>query len=248
MAVSTFRRESRYPSRGPRTAYGGRDPHAGASTATARTRGPGNRRIIHVKTGMTLAAAILCCACASIAPRVANADPRQVRSEMREGARSIDNEKHEAAREIRRCETRDCVLREVQEGRREVDRERREARNEIHRERTDNYWQPAPYSRSPRYYGDSRYYGNSFNDAHYHPGGQYCRDGRHIAHLRDGYYRDGRRWYRDGRYWNEYDYVNRYYGGRNHHHDDDDDDDLVRGIVIGAAVVGVIAAIHEADD
>jgi hypothetical protein len=179
---------------------------------------------------------------------VAGADPWEVRREMREGARGVDIEKREASREIRRCETRDCVLREVREGQREVERERREARNEIHRERTENYYAPTRYNPKAPYYGDVRYYGASYSDAHYHPGGQYCRDGRHIAHFRDGYYRADRRWYRDGRYWNEYDYVNRYYGGRNRHHDDDDDDDLLRGVVIGAAVVGVIAAIHEAND
>ena len=108
--------------------------------------------------------------------------------------------------------------------------------------------QPARYNRNAPYYGDGRYYGSSYRDAHYHPNGQYCRDSRHIAHLRDGYYRADRRWYRDGKYWNEYDYVSRYYGGQNRHRDDDDNDDLVRGIVIGAAAVGVIAAIHEAND
>ncbi len=201
-----------------------------------------------MKTRMSLAAALLCCA--SIVPMVAGADPWKVRSEMREGARSVDIEKREAAREIRRCQTRDCVAREMREGQREVNRERREARNEISRERAENYYQPARYNRNARYYGDGRY--SSYNyvdrDAHHHPGGQYCRDGRHIVHLRDSYYRDDRRWYRDGRYWNEYDYVNRYYGGQNRHRDDDDNDDLVRGIVIGAAAVGVIAAIHEAND
>ena len=204
-----------------------------------------------MKTRMSLAAAILCCSCASIVPMVAGADPWEVRREIREGARSVDIEKREASREIRRCETRDCVLREVREGQREVNRERREARNEIHRERTENYSQPAGYNRNVRYYGDGRYYRSNYNnsDAHYHPGGRYCRDGRHIVHLRDGYYRDDRRWYRDGRYWNENDYLRRYYGGRDRHHgDNDNDDDLMRGIVIGAAVVGVIAAIHEAND
>jgi len=181
---------------------------------------------------------------------VAGADPWEVRREMREGARSVDTEKREAAREIRRCETRDCVLRELREGQREVNRERREARNEIRRERAENYSQPARYNRNARYHGDGRYYRSNYSDsdAHYHPDGQYCRDGRHIVHLRDGYYRDDRRWYRDGRYWNEYDYVSHYYGGRGRHRHDDDNDDLMRGIVIGAAVVGVIAAIHEAND
>jgi hypothetical protein len=170
-----------------------------------------------VKTGMSLAAAVLCCSYASIVPLVASADPWEVR-------------------------------REVREGQREVNRERHEARYEIHQAQAGKYIHPARYDRNVPYYGDVRYYGSSYSDAHYHPGGQYCRDGRHIAHLRDGYYRADRRWYRDGRYWSEYDYVNRYYGGRNRHHDDDDDDDLLRGVVIGAAVVGVIAAIHEAND
>ena len=204
-----------------------------------------------MKTRMSLAAAILCCSSASIVPMVAGADSWEVRREMREGVRSVDIEKREASREIQRCKTRDCVLREVREGQREVNRERREARNEIRGERAENYSQPARYNRSARNYGDGRYYGSHYSDsdAHYHPGGRYCRDGRHIAHLRDGYYRNDRRWYRDGRYWNEHDYVGRYYGGRNRHRDNNDnDDDLVRGIVIGAAVVGVIAAIHEAND
>lgn len=204
-----------------------------------------------MKTRMSLAAAILGCSCASFVPMVAGADSWEVHREMREGARSVENEKREAAREMRRCETRDCVLREMREGQREVKRERREARNEVRRERTEVYYQPARYDRDVRYYDDGRYYAANYrySDAHYHPNGKYCRDGRHVVHLHDGYYRADRRWYRDGRYWNEYDYVNRYYGGWDRHRDgDDDDDDLVRGIVIGAAVVGVIAAIHEAND
>jgi hypothetical protein len=181
---------------------------------------------------------------------VAGADPWEVRREVREGKRSVDIEKREAAREIRRCETRDCVLREMREGQREVDRERREARYEIRREQAEDYLQPARYNHDARYYGAGRYYGSNYSDsdAHYHPNGKFCRDGRHIMHLRDGYYRADRRWYRDGRYWNEYDYVSQYYGGRYSHRDDNDDDDLMRGIVIGAAVVGVFAAIHEAND
>ncbi len=203
-----------------------------------------------MKTGMSLAAAILCCSCASIVPTVAGADPWEVRREVREGARSVEIEKREAAREIRRCETRDCALREMREGQREVDRERREARNEVRRERAEDYFQPARYDQNARNYRDGRYYGwnDNHRDAHYHPNGKYCRDGRHIAHLRDGYYRADQRWYRDGRYWNEYDYVNRYYDDRGRNRDDDDDDELMQGIVIGAAVVGVIAAIHEAND
>jgi len=205
-----------------------------------------------VKMRKSLAATLLLLGCASIVPTVAGADPKEVRREIREGARSVDDEKREAAREMRRCETRDCLLRETREGQREVNRERVEARNEIHREHYDRYSPPAPWHyRDDRYYyadgryHDANYYGGS--GAHYHPGGKFCRDARHVAHLRDGYYRDYRRWYRDGRYWNEYDYVNRYYS-HNRHNNDDDDDDLMRGIVIGAAVVGVIAAVHEAND
>ena len=203
-----------------------------------------------MKTGMSLAAAIICCSCASIVPMVAGADPWEVRREVREGARGVENEKREAAREIRRCETRDCVLREMREGQREVGRERREARNEVRRERAEDYVVPTRYNQNARYYRDGRYYSSNddYRDAHYHPNGKYCRDGRHIAHLRDGYYRADQRWYRDGRYWNEYDYVNRYYDDRGRNRDDDDDDELVQGIVIGAAVVGVIAAINEAND
>jgi len=203
-----------------------------------------------VKTAMSLAAAVLCCTSASIVPVVAGAEPWEVRREMREGARNVAIEQREAAHEIRRCQTRDCVLREKREGQREVNRERREARNEIRQERAENYYQAARYNRNARYYyGDGRYSGLNYSDAHYHPNGQYCGDGRHIVHLRDGYYRGDRRWYRDGRYWNEYDYVSQYYDGRNGYPgDDDENDDLVRGLVIGAAVVGVIAAIREAND
>lgn len=206
-----------------------------------------------MKMRKSLAASLVLLGCAAIVPMVASADPKEVRREMREGARSVDAEKREAAREIRQCKTRDCVLHETREGRREVKRERFEARNEIRGEREDRYMPPASgYYRDARHhyadgrYHDSRDYGSG--GAHYHPGGRFCRDARHVAHLRDGYYRDYRRWYRDGRYWNENDYVNRYYTGRNRHDNDDDNDDLVRGIVIGAAVVGVIAAVHEAND
>ena len=182
-------------------------------------------------------------------PGLATADPREVRHEWREGARSIAGEKREAAREIRRCETRECVLREMREGQREVDRERHEARREVRRERHEGHRGAGHYAGYPQG-GDYRYarydrYDRHDRDAHYHPDGHYCRDRGHIAHLRDPYYRGERRWYRDNRYWGERDYVSRYYRDRQR---DDDDDDLVKGILIGGAVVGVIAAIHEAND
>ena len=204
-----------------------------------------------MKTGKSLVVAVLCCA--SIAPLVAGADPWEVRREIREGARNVAQERREAAREMRRCETRDCVLREMREGQREVNRERRETRREIRRERVEDRYEGPRYGRNglPYYRGrdGGGYYAapNHYRDAHYHPDGRYCRDGRHIEHLRDRHYRGDRRWYRDGRYWNERDYVSRYYRDRDRR-DDDDNDDLLRGVVIGAAVVGVIAAIHEAND
>lgn len=59
--------------------------------------------------------------------------------------------------------------------------------------------------------------------------------------VRDQYWRDGR-YYRDGRYWNRDDYMRRYYGNQ------DDGGNLVKGLIVGAAVVGVTAAIINAQD
>ena len=189
---------------------------------------------------------------ATLVPALAGADPWDVRREVIEGARNVQQERREAAREIDRCRTRECVEREIREGRHEVNRERREARREIHRERHDSVFDAVRHGyphRRPVAYGHGRpWYAY---DAHYHRNGRYCDDARHVAHFRDGYYRGDRRWYRDHRYWDEYDYVSRYYRGRERYRDRDDDDgndDLLRGIAIGAATVGVIAAIHEAND
>jgi hypothetical protein len=57
----------------------------------------------------------------------------------------------------------------------------------------------------------------------------------------DRYFHGNDRWYRDGRYWNRYDYQNRYYrrGG---------DDDFLKGVVVGAAVIGVAAGIANSND
>lgn len=63
-------------------------------------------------------------------------------------------------------------------------------------------------------------------------------------YYRDQYYRGGNRWYRDGRYRNEYDFECRYYRGRNR----GNNNDLLKGVVIGAAAVGVIVAITEANE
>ncbi len=163
-----------------------------------------------MKPRMHAAVTMLCLVCGL--PSLASADPWEVRREWREGARNVQQERREAAREIRRCASRECVEREVREGRREVGRERREARHEVRRE----------------WYEDGRH-----------------RDARRFVHYHDGYYRGGQRWYREGRYWHEPEYVHHYYhGGRGHDHDDD----FVKGLVIGAAAVGVIAAIHEANE
>lgn len=59
---------------------------------------------------------------------------------------------------------------------------------------------------------------------------------------RDRWYRGNDRWYRDGRYWNRYDYERRYYSRR------DKDGNILPGLLVGAAVVGVVAAIANADD
>jgi hypothetical protein len=122
----------------------------------------------------------------------------EVRREIREGARSVAREKREAARELRKCTTRECARREVREGYREVNRERREARREIR--------------------GEVR------------------------EEIRDQYWRNGR-YFRDGRYWERDAYMHRYYG--NH----DEGDGVLKGLLIGAAVVGVTAAIvNSAED
>jgi hypothetical protein len=135
----------------------------------------------------------------AFAPTEALASRWEVRQEVREGAKSVRKEKKEAARELRKCQTRECARREIREGQREVSRERREARREIRQEiREDRY---------------------------------------------DNYYRGGDRWYRDGRYWDRYEYERRYY-----RRGDRDDDDLLKGAVVGAAVVGVAVAIAKSSD
>ena len=135
----------------------------------------------------------------SFVPTDALASRWEVRQEVREGAKSVNREKREAVRELRKCQTRECARREVREGQREVARERREARHEIRREIREDYY--------------------------------------------DNYYRGDNRWYRDGRYWDRYEYERRYYRRR-----DRDDNDLLKGAVVGAAVVGVAVAIAKSND
>jgi hypothetical protein len=147
---------------------------------------------------MAIAVAVVA-AVGVIAPQPAVASRWEVRKEVREGAKSVQREKREAARELRKCQTRECARREVREGYREVERERREARREIRREVREDYY--------------------------------------------DRYYRGEGRWYRDGRYWDRYDYERRYYRRR-----DDDGEKFLKGALVGAAVVGVAAAVANSDD
>jgi hypothetical protein len=148
---------------------------------------------------VTVVAAASAMLVGTFVPTDALASRWEVRQEVREGARSVNREKREAIRELRKCQTRDCARREIREGQREVSRERREARREIRREIREDYY--------------------------------------------DNYYRGGDRWYRDGRYWDRYEYERRYYRRR-----DRDDNDLLKGAVVGAAVVGVAVAIAKSND
>ena len=82
-----------------------------------------------------------------------------------------------------------------------------------------------------------------------------CRHGSELAAFagavrgirgpQGNYYRGDGRWYRDGRYWGRDDYQRRYYYRRDR---DRDDDDLLKGAVVGAAVVGVAVAIAKSND
>ena len=137
-------------------------------------------------------AAVVAVAVGLMAPQPAAASRWEVRKEMREGAKSVQREKREAARELRKCQTRECARREVREG-------YREARREIRREVREDYY--------------------------------------------DRYYRGEGRWYRDGRYWDRYDYERRYYRRR-----DNDGEQFLKGALVGAAVVGVAAAVANSDD
>jgi hypothetical protein len=149
--------------------------------------------------GLRIAGAALLACVASLLSSESHASRWEVRQEVREGAHEVGKERREAARELRKCKTRECARREVREGYREVGRERREARREIRREVRQDYY--------------------------------------------DRYYRGGDRWYRDGRYWDRNDYERRYNRRR-----DRDGDDLLKGALIGAAVVGVAVAVAESDD
>jgi hypothetical protein len=84
-----------------------------------------------MKTHITLKAAVLALLAFSV-PRAAMQD-WDTRQEIREGARQVNRERREAAREIRNADSRIEARHEIREGAREVSRERREARNEVRR-------------------------------------------------------------------------------------------------------------------
>lgn len=116
------------------------------------------------------------------------------------------------------------VRREVREGGREVRREKREAIRDLQRCTTRECAQ-REVREGQREVARER------------------REARHEIRREvredyfDRYYRGSGRWYRDGRYWDRNDYERRYYGRR------DDAGDVIAGVAIGAAVVGVVAAI-----
>jgi hypothetical protein len=121
------------------------------------------------------------------------------------------------------------VRREMREGARSVARERREALRELRRcttracarrEAREGQYEVARERREARR--------------------EIRREVR--ENYRDQYWRGGNQWYRDGRYWSRDDYERRYYNRR------DNTGDVLAGLAVGAAVVGVVAAISDNDD
>lgn len=108
-------------------------------------------------SSLMLIAAAAVAAVGLMVPQVASASRWEVRQEVREGAKSVQREKREAARELRKCQTRECARREIREGYREVERERREARREIRREIREDYYDRY-YRGQGRWYRDGRYW------------------------------------------------------------------------------------------
>ncbi|MGE5242686.1 MAG: hypothetical protein ACM3SQ_00475 [Betaproteobacteria bacterium] len=105
---------------------------------------------------------------AGLAPAAALADRWEVRREAREGYYEVEREKREAARELRRCQTRECARREIREGYREVEREKREARREIRRELREDYYRDQYYRGDERWYRDGRYWGRDEYERRYY--------------------------------------------------------------------------------
>jgi hypothetical protein len=113
-------------------------------------------------------AAISATLLACVAPATVMADRWEVRQEAREGYYAVEREKREAARELRRCQTRECARREVREGYREVEREKREARREIRRELREDYYRDQYYRGDGRWYRDGRYWGRDDYERRYY--------------------------------------------------------------------------------
>jgi hypothetical protein len=105
---------------------------------------------------------------ACLVPATVMADRWEVRREAREGYYEVQREKREAARDLRRCQTRECARREVREGYREVQREKREARREVRRELREDYYRDQYYRGDGRWYRDGRYWGRDDYERRYY--------------------------------------------------------------------------------
>lgn len=128
------------------------------------------------------------------------------------------------------CASRWEIRQEVREGAKEVRREKREAARELRkcqtrdcarREIREGYREVGRERREAR-----REIRREVREDYY-----------------DRYYRGDGRWYRDGRYWDRNDYQRRYYRRR-----DNDGEQFLQGALVGAAVVGVAAAVARSDD
>jgi hypothetical protein len=122
------------------------------------------------------------------------------------------------------------VRREIREGQREIARERREGAREILRCKTKACAE------------------REFREANREVAREKREARREVRRevredFYDRFYRGNGRWFRDGRYWNRKDYLWRYYRRR-----DNDGSDVLKGALVGAAVVGVIAAIADDND
>ena len=121
------------------------------------------------------------------------------------------------------------VRREIREANREVNRERREADARIRRCK-DRECVEREYRKANREVARERREARR----------EVSREIREDYY--DRFYRGNGRWWRDGRYWNHNDYLRRYYNRR-----DNDGADVLTGVLVGAAVVGVIAAVTDDD-
>lgn len=121
------------------------------------------------------------------------------------------------------------VRREIREANREVNRERRDADERIRRCK-DRDCVEREYRRANREVARERQEARR----------EVSREIREDYY--DRFYRGNGRWWRDGRYWNRNDYLRKYYKRR-----DNDGIDVLTGVLVGAAVVGVIAAVTDDD-